>query len=186
MNIKGKTITLRAIDVADIETLNRWANAPEIWEMLGGWHFPYSILNTEQWVRSINNNDQKNQVFAIETKEHGLIGTANLVNIDWKNRNAFHGMMLGDKETRGKGYAQDTVMAIMRFAFDELGLQRLDGDMISSNKLSINFYTKRCGWEIEGVKKDWFYRNGKFFDKVVVGITKQKYQALCAKTDYWG
>lgn len=186
MNIKGKIITLRAIDVADIETLNRWANAPEIWKMLGGWHFPYSILNTEQWVKSINNNDQKNQVFAIETKEHGLIGTANLVNIDWKNRNAFHGMMLGDKETRGKGYAQDTVMAIMRFAFDELGLQRLDGDMISSNKLSINFYTKRCGWEIEGVKKDWFYREGKFFDKVVVGITKQKYQALCAKTDYWG
>lgn len=186
MNIKGKIITLRAIDVADIETLNRWANAPEIWEMLGGWHFPYSILNTEQWVKSINNNDQKNQVFAIETKEHGLIGTANLVNIDWKNRNAFHGMMLGDKETRGKGYAQDTVMAIMRFAFDELGLQRLDGDMISSNKLSINFYTKRCGWEIEGVKKDWFYRKGKFFDKVIVGITKQKYQALCAKTDYWG
>ncbi len=185
MNIKGKSITLRAIELADVETLNQWANSPEIWEMLGGWHFPYSALNTEQWVRSINNNDQKNQVFAIETKEHGLIGTANLVNIDWKNRNAFHGMMLGNKDTRGKGYAQDTVITLMRYAFEELGLNRLDGDMIDYNKVSINFYEKKCGWVTEGIKEGWFYRNGKFHDKVVVGITKARYHEFVQSINYW-
>lgn len=185
MNIQGKLVTLRAIETADIEQLNVWANSPELWEKLGGWHFPYSKQSTEQWVRNINNNDMKNQVYAIDTKEHGLIGTANLVNIDWKNKNAFHGMMLGDKESRGKGYAQDAVMTIMRYAFDELGLNRLDGDMISSNTLSINFYTKRCGWEVEGVKKDWFYRKGGFLDKVVVGITRSRFDEFNKLIDYW-
>lgn len=185
MNIVGKKVTLRAIELSDVALLNKWANAPELWDKLGGWHFPYSELSTEKWIININNNDMKNQVFAIESPEHGIIGTANLVNIDWKNKNAFHGMMLGDKDTRGRGYAQDVVMAIMRYAFDELGLNRLDGDMIASNDVSISFYTKKCGWEIEGIKKGWFYRKGKFLDKVVVGITKEQYYQFVSDIDYW-
>lgn len=181
MNIEGKSVTLRAIELKDIDSLNQWANSPEIWNMLGGWHFPYSTINTEQWIRTINNNDQKNQIFAIDTEEHGLIGTANLVNIDWKNRNAFHGIMLGNKNTRGKGYAQDTVLSLMHYAFNELGLNRLDGDMIATNERSIEFYTKKCGWVVEGIKKEWFYRNGRFHDKVVVGITKLQHEKFIKK-----
>lgn len=185
MNIQGKKVILRAIEDSDLDLLAEWANKPELWEKLGGWHFPYSKQNTRRWIDGINNNDMHNQIFAIESADDGLLGTANLVNIDWKNKNAFHGMMLGDRETRGKGYAQDVVMTIMRFAFDELGLNRLDGDMIETNKVSINFYTKRCGWEIEGTKKGWFFRKGSYLDKVVVGITKDRYQAFVRETNYW-
>lgn len=93
--------------------------------------------------------------------------------------------MIGDKSNRGKIFAFDSVMAIMRYAFDELGLERLDGDMIESNQLSINFYTKRCGWTIEGRKKNSFYREGKFYDKVIVGITKSEYYNLINENNYW-
>lgn len=186
MNIEGKLVTLRAVEVEDLELLNKWSNSPELWKNLAGWHFPYSKMNTQNWIQGNNNNDTKDQIFAINTKEHGIIGTASLHKIDWKNRNAFHGMMLGDKETRGKGYAQDAVMAIMRFAFEELGLQRLDGCMIAYNKRSIKFYTEKCGWEIEGIKKDWFYKNGAFHDQVVVGITRSMYKNFCEEHNYWG
>ncbi len=37
----------------------------------------------------------KNQTFAIDADALGLIGTINLVEIDWKNRNACNGIMLG-------------------------------------------------------------------------------------------
>jgi len=73
--------------------------------------------------------------------------------------------MIGDKSNRGKIFAFDSVMAIMRYAFDELGLERLDGDMIESNQLSINFYTKRCGWTIEGRKKIVFIGKVNFMIK---------------------
>ncbi|EEZ1915516.1 N-acetyltransferase, partial [Escherichia coli] len=46
MNIIGKTVKLRAVEIDDLELLNKWANDPEIWYMLGGWHFPYSKNNT--------------------------------------------------------------------------------------------------------------------------------------------
>ncbi len=43
MNIKGKYVTLRAIEVEDIPLLHKWANDPDIWYMLGGWHFPSNL-----------------------------------------------------------------------------------------------------------------------------------------------
>lgn len=185
MNIQGKFVTLRAIEIKDLDLLAQWANSPEIWHWLGGWHFPYSRLSTENYIKSLSNNNQQNQNFAIEVEEVGLIGTTNLVNIDWKNRNAFHGIMLGNIDMRGKGYALDVVMTIMRYAFKELGLNRLDGDMIAYNERSIRFYERKCGWKIEGIKEDWFYRNGQFYDKVICGITHQQYNDFLKNNPYW-
>lgn len=185
MNILGKSVTLRAVEKEDLLLLNKWSNDPEIWNMLGGWHFPYSMDCTEKWFSQINNNDANYQIFAIDTKEHGLIGTANLINIDWKNKNSFHGIMIGNTGARGKGYAQDAVLAISRYAFNELGLNRLDGNMIDYNEKSISFYIKKCGWVIEGRKKGWFFRNGKFHDQVVVGITRDDYENFIKTTNYW-
>ena len=185
MNVKGKVVTLRAIEIEDLDLLARWSNSPEIWNLVAGWHFPYSKLSTEQYIKNNNNNNMKYQNFAIETEEMGFIGTTNLVDIDWKNGNAINGIMLGDKDSRGKGYALDAVMTIMRYAFKELGLHRLDADMIAYNERSIDFYTRKCGWVIEGKKEGWFYRNGKRHDKVMVGITHEQYDAHVARTNYW-
>ena len=185
MNIKGKVITLRALELDDLSLLTKWSNSPEIWYNLGGWHFPYSSLSTQEYIKNIDNNNMKFQNFAIETEEMGFIGTTNLVDIDWKNRTAFNGILLGDKDSRGKGYALDAVMTVMQYAFKELGLNRLDGEMIAYNERSIDFYTRKCGWVIEGKKRNWFYRNGKYHDKVICGITHAEYDEHIAKINYW-
>ncbi len=106
MQIRGKVVTLRAIEEADLPALHRWANDPDLWTMLGGWHFPTSLHQTRQWFESLSSNPL-NQRFAIDVPGAGLIGTANLVDIDWKNNNAFHGMMIGDPSMRGKGIGVD-------------------------------------------------------------------------------
>lgn len=175
MNIKGNKVMLRAIEEKDLELLHKWSNDPEINYMLGGWHFPSSQQDQEKWFKglSLSNNNQR---FAIDTDDLGLIGMVNIVDINWKDRRAFTGMLLGDKDMRGKGYGVDTILAINRFAFEELGLQRLDGSMISYNEASIHVYTNKCGWVIEGVKKNAYFRKNQWWDEVVVGITLADYQ----------
>lgn len=185
MNVYGKKVTLRAPETHDIELLNKWANDTDIWRVMGGWHFPYSRLSTERWLSNLNNDDPAGLRFCIDTRDHGLIGTASLIEIDWKNRHAWHGIMLGDKEIRGAGFGLDTVMAIMRYAFDELGLTRLDGGMIETNTRSISFYTKSCGWEIEGRRRNWFYSDGRYLDHILVGVTRERYRQLVEETGYW-
>ena len=172
MNIKGKLVTLRAPEAADVPKLHRWSNDPELWDMLGGWHFPFSSRSTEAWVAGRNAASLTDHVLCIEAPDAELIGTINLVDIDWKNRNAFHGMMIGEPRARGQGYALDALFALMRHAFVELGLQRLDGDIIAYNQRSLRFYLEKAGWKQEGVRRDWHYRHGRFHDKVLVGVTR--------------
>lgn len=175
MNIHGENVILRAPELKDLNLLNLWSNDPSIWSLLAGWHFPFSELSTENWIKNRNDNSLENQVFCIDTPNDGLIGTINLVDIDWKNRNATTGMMIGSEKNRGKGYALDALISLMKYSFLELGLNRLDADMVSYNKRSIYFYTEKAGWTEEGRKRDWFFREGRFHDKVMVGMTKDEF-----------
>ena len=177
MNIKGNKVLLRAIVKEDLPLLQKWSNDPEINYMLGGWHFPSNEVDQEKWFNGLSLNSN-NQRFAIETEDLGLIGMANLVDINWKDRNAFHGMLLGDKDMRGKGYGVDTILTINKYAFEELGLMRMNGSMISYNEASIGVYTKKCGWQIEGIKKNHYFRKNQWWDQVVVGITRDDYDKL--------
>jgi lipopolysaccharide/colanic/teichoic acid biosynthesis glycosyltransferase/RimJ/RimL family protein N-acetyltransferase len=184
MNIKGKKVILRAIELEDLQELHRWSNDPEINYMLGGWHFPSSKQDQLKWFNNLNPNSN-NQRFAIVTEELGLIGMANLVDINWKDKNAFTGMLLGDKNMRGKGYGVDSIMTMNKYAFEELGLQRLDGSMISYNEASIAVYTKKCGWKVEGIKINSYFRKNKWWDKVIVGITSEQYFNNEINKNYW-
>lgn len=74
----------------------------------------------------------------------------------------------------------------MRYAFDELNLERLDGSMIEYNTASIATYCgSKVGWKEEGRKKNYFYRKGRFWDQVIVGVTKQDYLELIERNHYW-
>lgn len=185
MNIQGRKVHLRSIEFEDLPILNKWANDPEIQMGLGGWHFPTSMADQRKWYDSLS-AESRHQRFAIETGELGLIGTANLVDIDWKNGTAFHGLMLGDKEIRGKGYGADAVMALMRYAFEELRLERLDGSMIEYNEASLRLYIGKCGWKEEGRQRNWYFRKGRRWDRILVGITRADHSELLLSNDYWG
>ncbi len=184
MIIEGKRVILRAIENKDLSLLQNWSNNPEIQYGLGGWHFPSSMDIMNRWFESIQ-GDELNQRYAIDTEKHGLIGTANLVNINWKDRNAFTGMLIGDKDIRGQGYGTDSVMTLMRYTFEELGLERLDSTMIENNKASLKLYLGKCGWTEEGRKKNWYWRQNRYWDKIVVGITREDYFDLVNESCYW-
>jgi RimJ/RimL family protein N-acetyltransferase len=184
MSIRGKAVILRAIEEIDLPALHRWGNDPDLWHLLGGWHFPTSMAQTKTWFEGLQ-RDERNQRWAIEAPELGLVGIANLVEIDWKNNHAFHGMMLGDPSSRGKGIGVDAIMAVMRYAFDELHLVRLDGSMIEYNSASLHVYCDKCAWKIEGRQQDWFFRKGRYWQRVLVGITRGAYDQLIEKTRYW-
>lgn len=184
MNIRGKKVLLRAIEIEDLPLLHKWANDPEIWNMLGGWHFPSNKDYMNKWFEGLK-NDPLNQKFAIEAPEIGIIGTVSLVSIDWKNNNAFTGLQLGDKDIRGKGYGIDTFMAIQRYAFEELHLERLDGTVIEYNDAGYGFITKHCGWKEEGRQRNWYFRNNRYWDRIMVGITRKDYFEMLKIKDYW-
>ena len=184
MKILGRKVVLRAIEEADLPALHVWANDPELAQLEGSWHFPSSMDFHKRWLEVLQ-NDELNKRFAIDAPDLGLVGLASLMAIDWKNRHATHGIVLGDKAVRGRGYGTDTIMAVMRYAFEELGLERLDTTIIEYNVMSLDVFCRKCGWKEEGRRKRWYFRAGRYWDQVLVGITREDYLALAASTNYW-
>lgn len=183
MNIKGKFVTLRAIERSDMEFMKEMMNDDYIEDKVVGWSFPISSLQQERWYEnSIGNSTQ--QRYIVETPEDGPVGLATLINIDWKNRHAEHGIKLAHRDFRGKGIGTDTVMAIMRYAFDELQMVRLEGAWFAENTASKGLYEK-CGWREEGCKRNYIFKKGKFRDLYVTGILAEEYYELIERNHYW-
>jgi RimJ/RimL family protein N-acetyltransferase len=185
MKIRGRLLTLRAIEEADLELLATWANDPITQDGIGELHFPSSMDFHKAWFEGLK-SDRLNQRFVVDVPEVGIIGISSIVNIDWRNRHAWHGLVLGESSHRGKGYGVDAILATMRYAFDELNLERLDSSMIEYNKVSIATYCgPKVGWKEEGRRRNYFYRKGRYWEQVVVGVTRQDYAELLERTDYW-
>lgn len=183
MNIKGKIVTLRAMSQGDLQMICDMFNDPELEDLVVGWAFPISIEQQRKWFEN-NLGDNRNFRFVIETKEDGAVGIATLTDIDWKNRRATHGIKLANIKNRTKGVGTDTVMALMRYAFDELGLHRLDGSWFDFNIASKNLYIK-CGWKEEGVKREYVYKKGVWRDLTIVGVLEKDYRELINQNNYW-
>ena len=176
MNLIGNQVNLRAIEKHDADFLLGLVNSAELEHWVVGSSVPLSSLQQGKWIENLSNS-YANIRLMVENKEGIAVGFANIVDIDFVNRSAVHGVKFA-KEFRGCGYAKDTVLAIMEYAFNHLNLNRLESTILDYNDASIGLYTKACGWNIEGVKKSAVFKNGKYNDLVMIGITKEEYSKL--------
>ena len=181
MNIYGKKVYLRAMEPADMEVFRQMTNDPETERMLGGWSFPVSEKEQMQWYEKAI-ADKRNLRFTVVLQDsQEVIGMVNLVDIDWKNGSAFHGIRLNSKKRNG--YGTDAVMALMKYAFEELRLVRIDTTIVENNVPSQGLY-KKCGWIIEGKKKKACYKDGQFRDNYIMGITDEEYYEVKKNLGY--
>lgn len=174
MNIIGNKIILRAIEVEDLSVLQIWANDPEIQYLLGGWHFPTSMNDQKKWLENLS-CVSNNQRFMIVDKLNNIIGMANLININFKDGNAEHGLII-DKKYQGKGFGFDVVNAVTNYAFNELRLNRIETTIISSNINSIHLFENKCKWKKEGTLKQWYFRKGIYLDKYIYSMLKSDFK----------
>ncbi|QQX81813.1 GNAT family N-acetyltransferase [Shewanella sp. KX20019] len=184
MHIYGNKVLLRAMEAEDMEMLRAMVNSPEIEHLIGGYSFPVSKEQQLDWFNNVKSNNSSLRLI-IETEENGAIGFANITDIDWKYRSATHGIKIADFKDRKKGIGTDVVMAVMRYAFDELQLNRLETTIVSYNKASLNLYTKKCRWTIEGIKREAVFKRGEYNDLNVLSILKDEYVSLVDNLEYW-
>jgi RimJ/RimL family protein N-acetyltransferase len=97
--------------------------------------------------------------------------------IDWRNRSAIVGIVIGDKSQWGKGYGTDAMRVLMRLAFDKMNLHRLALHVFDYNTRAIASYEK-CGFKREGVLRGDHFARGKYHDTILMAILESEYRAL--------
>ncbi len=173
MTITGKRLRLRAIERSDIPTFVRWFNEPEVRGYLQ-LYMPMSQAAEEEWFEK-QLHDESGRVFGIETLEGQLIGNVGLHAMDRKDRCAELGIVIGEKSFWNRGYGTEAVSTLLRFAFDELNLHRVQLRVYEYNERAIRCYQK-CGFRMEGRLRSKHFHRGVYHDELVMGILCEECQ----------
>jgi RimJ/RimL family protein N-acetyltransferase len=178
--LEGERVILREFRQEDIPLIHAWVNDREVVRYLSWAVFPQTARETESFVEAqMRQADPLNRAFVIALREpEGLcIGTIGCHKIDWRNRNAELGIVVGRKEYQSKGYGTEATWLLLGFCFDELNLHRVYLQVFDFNQRAVRSYLK-CGFVEEGRLRQAFFRDGHYHDIVVMGLLAAEFQAL--------
>ncbi len=167
---------LRELDKKDLSTINQWRNNPKLIHNLEA---PFRYINAEVDEKWYNNyiNNRYNQVrCAIVSNENDdIIGLVSLTNIDHFNQSAAFHIMIGDENNQGSGIGTFAVIEMLKHAFNNLNLQRIELGTIDYNERAQHIYEK-VGFVKEGIKRKAIYKNGRFVDEYIYAILKNDFK----------
>jgi RimJ/RimL family protein N-acetyltransferase len=155
-----------------VEWLNDWDT---VQYLLPGIPQPVTLEAETDWFEA-RPRERDSVVFAIlALPDRNLIGNCALNKIDLKNRTGMFGIFIGDKDYRNRGYGTDATITLLRYAFEQLGLNRVELEVYAFNPRAIRAYEK-AGFRRDGVRRQALYRNGAFHDIHMMGILREEWQ----------
>lgn len=170
--LKGENVVLRPLDVTDAPHLQRWINDPEVRQFLTS-IYPIGLQSEREWVESLAKNPSKDVVVMIEVSGRP-IGTMGLHHINWKDRTATTGALIGEKDCWGKGYGTDAKMILLDYAFNTLNLRKIHSRVYSFNKRSLA-YSLHCGYKVVGRLKREHFCHGRYWDVTLLELFKENW-----------
>ena len=170
--IEGKKVNLRPFTKDDVPMLTRWINDAYLRELLMTF-LPRTEKDEEEWFNKLGSDD-KNIVFAIETKDSVLIGSMGVHRINWRDRICTTGAFIGEKENLDKGYGTDAKMFLLDYIFNTLNLRKVCSDVIAYNERSLQ-YSLHCGYQPEGTRRKHVFKNGEYHDLIELGLFREEW-----------
>jgi len=110
-----------------------------------------------------------------KTDDH-LIGKAMIARVEWTNGSGQIRIGIGSAEDRCKGYGTQAMKLLLRFAFAELNLFRINADLPEYNEGAIALL-KKFGFVEEVRRRQALERDGRRWDLLVFGLLKDEWQS---------
>ena len=98
-----------------------------------------------------------------------LIGVVSFDSINWRDRDAEVGIIIGDPEFWEQGYGTDALRTILDVGFRWYNLHRVHLFVVHDNCRAIRAYEK-CGFHHEGRLRDAVFIDGHYQDMLLMSI----------------
>lgn len=172
----GKRVYLRALEKEDLIYIRKWSNDPEIRKLIGE-VVSMSQADADKFLERVY-SDNTREWFVIVVKENDrLIGETGLLRMFPAWRTADISIIIGEKDAWGKGYGTEAILLLLDYAFRCLNFHRVAIGIVGFNKRAISFW-KKIGFKKEGVQRDGYYYNHKYFDFVMMSILEDEFREL--------
>jgi ribosomal-protein-alanine N-acetyltransferase len=104
-----------------------------------------------------------------------LIGSVTIFHPEFTHRRAEIGYALG-RPHWGKGYMQETLKAVLNYAFTVLNMHRIEADVDPRNTASIRTL-ERLGFQREGYLRERWQVNGEIQDAFFYGLLRPDWES---------
>jgi len=170
--IEGKLVRLRGQERTDAALFVRWWNDPEVLHWLHLSEGP--AITQESWLKAheARREDKAWALWIIETKNGVPIGQVGLHAIDPIHLRCSLHISIGEKDCWGQGYGTEAIRLVVRYAFETLGMRRVDLITDFDNDRGIRCYEK-CGFVREGVLRAHRLRYGQPLDMVEMAVLRE-------------
>ena len=131
---------LRQLDLKDAPLMFEWMQDPDVINGLHGNYLSSILSDAEEFIRM--SADDKNEIhFAITTDSDEYVGTTSIRHID-KEIGLAEFALVVRKSAMGKGYAWYGMTETLKYAFEELGLERIYWRVSCTNERAVRFFKK--------------------------------------------
>jgi [ribosomal protein S5]-alanine N-acetyltransferase len=178
-------LILRPWKRGDASALRKLAGRREIADTMISVPHPFTEAYAQNWIAGHARTFARGRAvhFAITIAEPGkLAGAIELRDIDAEHRHAELSCWIGVKSW-GKGFATEAASAVLRYAFEELGLNRIVAFHMVRNPASGRSLEK-IGMKREGLLRQCVRKWGRFEDVVPMAILREDWATRRAARSY--
>lgn len=151
---------------SDVQVMRFW-NSPPVTERASAARFFSDIDNRYA-------HDEPHQWVLIRRTDRALLGTCTLMHVNLKHRRAELAYALA-VEHWGNGYMHEGLRSLLQFAFQKMGLIRLEADVDPRNLASIRTL-ERLGFRREGHLRERWIVNGELQDALCYGLLAREWE----------
>ncbi|WP_129669690.1 GNAT family N-acetyltransferase [Phytoactinopolyspora endophytica] len=169
--LTGQRVRLAPLAPRHTEATFKSLRDPEVLRLTGT-HTVFTREQIERWCAT--RADQEDRLdMAIEDVHTGeYAGELSLNGIDTDNESAGFRIAL-ISEFQGQGFGPESTRLILSYAFDVIGLHRVQLEVFSFNEPAIRSYEK-CGFVLEGRMRDALLWDGQHHDTLIMGILRSE------------
>lgn len=179
--LAGRLVYLRPGERADIPLFVRWLSDAGTTRNLAI-RSPIGQAMEERWFETMLDHHGRERWFFVicRLEDDRQVGSLDLHAVDLTNGSAGIGIAIGDPSDTGRGYGSDAMAVLIRFAFDELRLERVWLDVYDENTGARRVY-ERLGFVHEATFRRGLYRRGAFIDVLRMGLLRDEWHAGAAR-----
>lgn len=165
MTLKKGNISLRAVEPIDLDNLFVWENDLEVWRV-SQTISPFSKYTLKEYC-SVANDDllsAKQLRLMIDIEESEItttVGMIDLFDYDAINRKSGIGILIGNKNYRHKGVADNALKILINYCFSILNLHQIYCFISANNKVSSDLFIKN-NFKQCAIINDWILNSNKW------------------------
>jgi RimJ/RimL family protein N-acetyltransferase len=170
---KYEDIAFRATEKSDLEILKQLHNDFSTFSNLATIDLANNLDQEKWWDSLSNNRNDKRYVIVKADQPEFVIGRLRIQNIDRQNQNCEVGMDIMP-ELRRQGYGRKSYKMLLEFLFLHYNMHMVYLRVVDFNQRGKELYRK-IGFNETGHFKEFFYRNGKYWDYFIFCLSKEDY-----------